>query len=127
MTFPHERFNSLVEETFENVRKLIHFKGGEYSGDIDRLANFRRNADQADTTMEFIWRVYASKHWDAICQYERDVRTATDRLRLETVESRVDDLITYLLLFKAMLYERDEADKLRAFDDVFAEVSQEKH
>jgi hypothetical protein len=108
--FSHNRFTALITETFDQVQRLSDIKGAEYSGDTDRLLNFRRNAQDLDLTMEQIWRVYAAKHWDAIGQYVRDQAKGVERRRLEGLDGRCDDLITYLLLFKAMLVERAEAN-----------------
>lgn len=110
-TFPHKRYDEIVHETFLEVTKLGELKGGEYAGDQDRLANFRRNAESAETTMELIWRVYIVKHWDAVMQYEKDIRTGKSRVRLEGIEGRVDDIIVYLLLFKCMVEERKTEPK----------------
>lgn len=106
MTFSHIQWEELLKSSMEHIQLLSVAKGGEYAGDLDRLANFRRNALAAETTMEFVWRIYASKHWDAIMQYELDLRTGKTRPRLEGIDQRVDDMIVYLLLFKAMLLER---------------------
>ena len=111
LTFSHERYRRLLDETFQEILKLSSLKGGEYSGDDDRLAHVRRNALAAETTMELVWRIYASKHWDAIMQYEKDLRTGRTRTRLESISGRVDDMIVYLILFKAMLAEREELDR----------------
>lgn len=104
--FSHERYDEIVSETFEKVRELGILKGGEYSGDSDRLLNFRRNGARLDLPMETIWAVYAVKHWDAIMQYVQDIQHGKERQRLESIAGRADDLIVYLLLFKAMLEER---------------------
>lgn len=106
-SFSHARYENLVAATWQTVQELAKLKGGEYSGDTDRLLNFRRNAADLNLPMEAIWRVYAAKHWDAIGQYIRDVKDGKDRTRLEGLSGRADDLIVYLLLFKAMLEERD--------------------
>lgn len=105
--YSHERYNQLAEGTFNEIRKLAALKGGEYAGDGDRLANFRRNAMDQDLPMETIWRVYAAKHWDAIGQYCKDRLTGKSRDRLESISGRADDLITYLILFKAMVEENE--------------------
>lgn len=123
--FPHSTYDQLVRETWDEVISLGIKKGGEYAGDDDRLANFRRNAARAETSMEFVWRIYASKHWDAIMQYELDLRKGVVRDRLETLEGRADDLIVYLLLFKAMLQERasvtlEEAQAINAAEAALA-------
>lgn len=109
-TFTHAEYNKMLDETFSTIRELSTKKGGEYAGDTDRLLNFRRNADAAGTTKELIWRVYVSKHWDAIMQYEQDIRNGKTRDRLESLESRVDDIIVYMLLFKAMLRENSRPE-----------------
>lgn len=104
--YSHDRYRALEEATFQEIRKLAELKGGEYSGDMDRLANFRRNALDAGLLPEQIWRVYTAKHWDAIGQYVRDLSNGTSRKRLESITGRCDDLIVYLILFKAMIEER---------------------
>lgn len=105
-TFSHKRFDELVAQTVQEIQKLSELKGGEYAGDTDRLANFRRNGIAQDLPMETIWSVYAAKHWDAIQQYIKDERNGVKRSRLESIEGRVDDLIVYCILFKAMLEEK---------------------
>jgi hypothetical protein len=107
MIYPHDRYNTLVEETCNIIRSLSILKGGEYAGDEDRLANFRRNAENLRLKNEQVWAVYASKHWDAVMQYIRDLSTNTTRPRLESISGRADDLIVYLILFKAMIDERE--------------------
>ena len=111
--FTHGRYELLLTETFATVTKLSKLKGGEYAGDEDRLANFRRNAEDQELPMESIWRVYAAKHWDAIGQYVLDIKNGTQRERMEGLEGRADDLIVYLVLFKAMVSERKEMRQLR--------------
>jgi hypothetical protein len=110
-SFPIAEYNQIMNDTFLELKKLSELKGGEYAGDGDRLANFRRNAEQADTTMEFVWRIYAAKHWDALMQYEKDLRTGKIRTRLESIEGRVDDMLVYLLLFKCMIRERNRPNE----------------
>ena len=100
-------YGKMVARTFKEVERLGIVKGGEYAGDEDRLANFRRNAEATGVTMEAVWRVYAGKHWDAISQFVSDVQAGKTRIRAESLEGRVDDMIVYLLLFKAMLVERE--------------------
>jgi hypothetical protein len=102
-------YDKLVAETWETIVELGKKKGGEYSGDHDRLENFRRNGERLNLPMEMVWAIYAAKHWDAIMQYCADVSTGRfNRPRMESLSGRCDDLIVYLLLFKAMLIERGE-------------------
>jgi hypothetical protein len=106
--YSHARWEKLLSSTIEEINKLATLKGGEYAGDEDRLANFRRNGIALGLPIETIWAVYAGKHWDAIQQYIKDTREGTSRVKLEPISGRVDDLLVYLLLLKAMLDERGE-------------------
>jgi hypothetical protein len=105
--YSHTAYDRLVQETINNINQLSSLKGGEYAGDTDRLANFRRNAIALGLENEQVWSVYAAKHWDAIMQYVKDLGTGKKRERLESIAGRADDLIVYLILFKALLEDRD--------------------
>lgn len=106
--YDHARYDELVKQTVDMIIQLGKEKGGEYAGDRDRLANFRRNGDALGLPMETIWRVYAGKHWDAVTQYIVDIQQGKTRPRMESIAGRVDDLIVYLILFKAMVDERGQ-------------------
>lgn len=109
MTYSHQRYNELVERTFAEVKKLGELKGREYAHGDDRLDNFRRHAEAMNVPMELVWYIYANKHWDAVTQYVRDIVTGTiDVTRLENIESRLDDIITYCLLMRAIVEERTQ-------------------
>ena len=102
-----------MKQTFAKCVELGTLKGGEYSGDTDRLANFRRNGEDQELPKETIWRVYAAKHWDAIGQYIKDIRQGKNRKRLETIDGRIDDLIVYLILLKCMVIEAQGAPEVK--------------
>lgn len=104
--YTNEAWEKLLEETIGKIKSLAASKGSEYSGDSDRLDNFRRNGADVGLPMETVWRVYAGKHWDALTTYIRDLQAGKQRTRSEPIDGRVDDLLVYLLLFKAMLEER---------------------
>jgi hypothetical protein len=98
--------DELIKDTFDRILHLREVKAAEYSEDSDALSNFRRNGEDMGIPMEVVWRVYAGKHWDALSQHVRDIGNGTRRVLSEPIESRIDDLIVYLCLFKAMLRER---------------------
>lgn len=100
------QWSRLFDTTVEECRRLARVKGGEYSGDDDRLRNFRRAGEDQGLAAEVIWRVYAGKHWDAIGQHIKDIREGRDRVKGEPIEGRAHDLIVYLILFLAMVEER---------------------
>lgn len=105
--FSHKRYDALVQETVNMIAKLSALKGSEYAGDEDRLANFRRNAKNLGVNMETVWAVYAAKHWDAVMQFINDLNASKARERMEPLSGRLDDIIVYCILFKAMLEERE--------------------
>ena len=99
----------VLEQTFQEITKLGKLKGGEYSGDHDRLANFRRNGLAMGLPKEAVLMVYAAKHWDSLMQFVHDEVAGKTRDRLETLEGRIDDIILYMILLKCMLIERNDA------------------
>lgn len=105
--YSHDDYNKLVKATVDQIYELSSLKGGEYAGDTDRMANFRRNANNLGLQNEQVWAVYAAKHYDAIMQYIRDLGENKTRPRLESISGRADDLIVYLILFKALLEDRE--------------------
>lgn len=103
--FSNEKYAQIFDDTFIKCKQLGDLKGGEYAAEIDRLDNFRRGGVDLELPMEAVWYVYTKKHWDAITTYVRDTIKGRSRQRLETLDGRVDDIITYLILFKCMLEE----------------------
>lgn len=104
--YSHARYDALLKAVTKQIQELSELKGGEYAGDVDRLANFRRNADRLGVSMETVWAVYTAKHIDAIMQYVQDLASSRSRTRMETIASRAYDIIVYMILFIAMEDER---------------------
>lgn len=98
-------FAAHVKLTFEAATKLLVVKGGEYAGSVDRLANFKRGAGLTGCTPLQVAFIYASKHYDAIATFVRDDACGTPRERSEPIEGRLDDLLNYCLLLKALVVE----------------------
>ena len=101
----------LFKATFAEILELRRLKSGEYAQDQDALNNFRSDAADLGLNMETIWRVFANKHWRSLSKYISDLETGFKRERSEPIEGRVDDLIVYLLLFKAIMKERQSVEK----------------
>jgi hypothetical protein len=53
---------------------------------------------------EKILMVYLTKHLDSITTYVNSIPAKTMRSLSEPIESRVDDAILYLILFKSMVW-----------------------
>lgn len=103
-----DTFNLIVQETYTDSARLLLVKGGEYSGEEDRLANFKRGARLSGASPEQVCLIYLAKHYDAIATFVRDRAAGTARERSEPIEGRLDDLINYCILMKALLREDEE-------------------
>ena len=94
------QFLEIQEDTFKDIRLLTVTKGDEYSNSADQLANFKRAAERLGLTKYQILNVYLHKHLDAIDHF-----CATGELLSDSMASRVNDAILFLILFKAMVLE----------------------
>lgn len=103
-------FTTIVEETFRECHRLLVVKGGEYAGSVDRLANFKRGAELTGCTPEQVLLVYLSKHYDSYCTYVKTKAAGNERPSSEPITGRLDDLINYCLLAKALFAEGQYAD-----------------
>lgn len=101
-----QHFEQIIRKTLDEVQQLLIVKGGEYAGSEDRLANFKRGAQLTGCTPLQCLFVYMSKHYDAFATFVRDDATGRERVRSEPINGRLDDLINYCLLAKAMLAEK---------------------
>jgi hypothetical protein len=101
-------FNKVVESTITNIKELLDVKGGEYAGSEDRLANFKRGASLSGCTPLQVALIYLAKHYDAVGTYVRDGASGTERRRSESIGGRLDDLINYCILMKALVEEGQE-------------------
>lgn len=105
-------FDLIVQSTVEEIQKLLTIKGGEYAGNNDRLANFKRGALRVSIhPLQVLW-IYATKHIDSIETYVKDTAAGTSRPRSEPIAGRFDDLINYCILAKALIAETQWAGQL---------------
>lgn len=99
-----------------SIQKLLSVKGGEYAGSDDRLANFKRGAFRTGCTpLQVLW-VYLSKHIDSVETFVRDEAEKVTRERSEPIDGRLDDIINYCLLAKALIKEGQNADKVAEYN-----------
>ncbi len=106
-----EKLIELRNNLFEDVKYVMDSKGKEYSGSHDRLANFKRNGENLGLNPETIWSVYASKHWDSLMSFIRELNEGEDIKILEKdlsepIDGRILDIITYLILLQGLIKER---------------------
>ena len=120
-------FVELVERTQRTTSALLIAKGQEYSGDSDRLSNFKRGATNTGMTPLQVCFIYMSKHYDSLATYVKKDAGGYTQILSEPIDGRLDDLINYCILIKALIAESTdlEEDKInRAFLDNLHEESQ---
>lgn len=93
--------DAFFAEIFMRCAEIIRVKNADYSQNEqrgDRIAAFRRIARDIGVPMEKVWAVFAQKHWGAIMRFVKD-----GRVESEPIEERVNDLINYLVLLRAII------------------------
>ncbi len=101
-----KEFEEIVAATKAKIDYLARVKGEEYAGkqgETDRLDNFKRNGKLLNVSAFLIWWVYAGKHWDAITHFIKDQVHGTTREASEPIEGRIDDVIVYCIILKALI------------------------
>lgn len=98
-------FQEIVNDTIKSTAALLVAKGEEYAGTSDRLANFKRGALLTGTTPLQVAFIYASKHYDSLSTYVRKDSACFKQFLSEPIEGRLDDLINYCILMKAIIKE----------------------
>jgi hypothetical protein len=89
-------------ETFNRIMDLRKLKSSDYGESEDAFATVRRLAMNAGVNPQHALFVLMCKHWDVIRKYVINPVGP----RSEPVESRIDDLIVYLVLLRALIDER---------------------
>lgn len=104
---PQEMYK-IVDSTFTEIQRLNSVKSGEYANDTDKLANFKDASMRLGLIPEQVLLTYLDKHYSSICNFVKDLAASRTRTRSEPIQGRVDDMILYLMLFKALLAERHD-------------------
>lgn len=94
-------FQKVLESVFSSMRNLTQTKGEEYAGSEDQFANFKRSAEQAGITKHQVWLVFFNKHMDSIKYFVKNGKLEST----ESIQSRIDDAILYLILLRGMIEE----------------------
>lgn len=97
-----EDFYNLIEkEVIPECIKILKTKGEAYTLNDDRLMSFKKNAKLIGISPERQWLMYFTKHFDAIVSYVNENYSDS-----EPIETRIHDMINYLLLFFGLIYEK---------------------
>ena len=100
-----EELGKVVQQTQEAMHSLLKIKGGEYANSDDRLANFKRGANLTGVTPLQVLFVYLSKHYDGVASFIRKSANGEPLALSEPIEGRLDDIIVYCTLAKAIIKE----------------------
>ena len=100
----HEEFEKIFDETVEHLKELSSRKGAEYASHQDRLYNFKIAAALNRTTPPLALKGMMAKHEVSVM----DMIAANDIVPEEQIIEKIDDNIMYLILLKAMLFERNQ-------------------
>ena len=116
-----QQFEELFNSFTAQLAEIYATKGREYSGEVDRLANFKRHAVDGRNMVD-VWDIYQSKHEDSIRTFISDLQKIMKDQTLnklqrdkaigalfanlsEPIEERIKDKVAYLILFLGMLQE----------------------
>ena len=98
------RMDELVNEIFNEVKKIRDAGQQEYARDIDNVfANFERVASFACETREKVLLTYMIKHIDGLCAYAEGHNS-----QREDVRGRITDIIVYCCLLWGMVVDKKE-------------------
>jgi len=97
----YQDFKILQTNSHRAEEMMINKKAKEYSTDEDRLLNFKETAEMMQTTPE--WAC-----WNLNTKHLQSIRKMLDEeyLTKEYIDEKIGDARNYLLLLKAILYEK---------------------
>lgn len=98
--------NDFVDRRREHAERryiMCDKKAEDYSGEEDRLLNFKRTGDTLGIPSEKVLMIFARKHWDAV---EAFVKAGGVDNRSEPIIGRIYDLQNYMDLLIALIEEK---------------------
>lgn len=100
----NDKFEKVVDDQFKLCKELLINKSKEYDFGDDRLHSFKVAAAMLKTTPEEALLGYLTKHIMSIY----DMVPEVNKFTMHKFSEKITDTINYLLLLKALLYERNE-------------------
>lgn len=97
-----KEFYHLTRGFYEHCMDIMKSKGEAYSGQEDKLGNFKRTAERNGILPILVWKIFFDKHYDALCSYIRGEYKDS-----EPIKGRIADLINYLFLLRGLLREAE--------------------
>jgi len=103
-----EEFNRIVEETLGKCRILLDVKEKDYSGDIDRLEQFKIGAALEEHSPQESLRGMMTKHVTSVYSYIKKSARG-EKISIEQWDKKLLDNINYLILLRALMIEINSA------------------
>lgn len=100
------QLQDLMAQVFDEIRLINNTKGVEYATDRDALQNFKDGTEWGITAKQNLM-VAMNKHFRSIQAFVKN-----DKVLSEPIEQRLNDLILYAILLRALVAE-ECGDKLR--------------
>lgn len=100
-----ERFNQIVEEQLERIRKVLIKKADEYNLEEDRLGFFKRAAAFAQETPEQALYGFLLKHLQSIT----DMVQSGKEYSKDLWQEKITDAMNYLVLLLGLLEDTGRA------------------
>jgi hypothetical protein len=97
--------------TFEHIDKLLATKGGEYSSKNNRFENFNDAGRTENMPPEKALWYMMLKHFISVRKFVMELVTP-QRRSLDKWSEKIDDIITYLILLKAMIRRRTHIEQV---------------
>ena len=99
------------QATFDHIDNLLATKGEEYSSNVNRFENFLVTSRMEDETPEeSLWGMMI-KHYVSLRKFVFELVTPKRRSPAKWDE-KIDDMITYLILLKAMIRRRTQIEQV---------------
>ena len=98
-------FNKLIEDSCDQIKKVLVSKNTEYASKDDVFHNFSTAGQRRGISKERALDGMMLKHEVSVGDLIRWAEQSPERLTRELIDEKIGDNINYLLLLKGMLYE----------------------
>lgn len=106
-----EYIDTIKKNTFDHIDRLLGTKGAEYSSDTNRFENFLDAGRSENMPPEKALWYMMLKHYISIRKFVMEL--VTDRRRsVDKWSEKIDDMIAYLILLKAMIRRRTHIEQV---------------
>jgi hypothetical protein len=102
-----QAFDTIVEETLDQIRTTLLTKGKEYRRNNDVFHNFNEGAKRTGRLPENVLQGFLLKHEISVDDMINDIRLG-NMPRAAVIEEKMNDILIYNILLKAMLLNRVE-------------------